>query len=109
MPKVRSHVSSDAIPCWDSKLGRADFPFCQEFWLQNSPSCEKLTTKSCTSIATAPTSTTFAMALIQTDSSAYTIKPQASAPEIDTSDWPLLLKNYSDCMQLSHSSLQHVC
>ncbi|KAF2790822.1 centromere/microtubule-binding protein-like protein cbf5 [Melanomma pulvis-pyrius CBS 109.77] len=38
------------------------------------------------------------MALIQTDASAYTIKPQASAPEIDTSDWPLLLKNYSDLL-----------
>ncbi|KAF2275172.1 putative rRNA pseudouridine synthase [Westerdykella ornata] len=26
------------------------------------------------------------------------IKPQASAPAIDTSDWPLLLKNYSDLL-----------
>ncbi|KAL8694090.1 MAG: hypothetical protein Q9218_001205 [Villophora microphyllina] len=25
----------------------------------------------------------------------YTIKPQASTPEVDTSDWPLLLKNYN--------------
>jgi H/ACA ribonucleoprotein complex subunit 4 len=39
------------------------------------------------------------MALVQTNPDAYTIKPEASAPAIDTSDWPLLLKNYSDCMQ----------
>lgn len=24
----------------------------------------------------------------------YTIKPQAVTPAVDTSDWPLLLKNY---------------
>lgn len=24
----------------------------------------------------------------------YTIKPQAITPSVDTSDWPLLLKNY---------------
>ena len=24
----------------------------------------------------------------------YTIKPQATTPAVDTSDWPLLLKNY---------------
>ena len=40
-----------------------------------------------------------AMALVQSNPDAYTIKPEASAPAIDTSDWPLLLKNYSDCMQ----------
>lgn len=46
--------------------------------------------------------TTSAMALVQTNPDAYVIKPAASAPAIDTSDWPLLLKNYSDCMlQLS--------
>ncbi len=37
------------------------------------------------------------MALVQTDPDAYVIKPAAAAPAIDTSDWPLLLKNYSDC------------
>lgn len=26
----------------------------------------------------------------------YTIKPQASVPDLDSSDWPLLLKNYTD-------------
>jgi hypothetical protein len=41
-----------------------------------------------------------AMALVQTNPDAYVIKPEAAAPAIDTSDWPLLLKNYSDCMQL---------
>jgi H/ACA ribonucleoprotein complex subunit 4 len=47
------------------------------------------------------------MALVQTNPDAYVIKPEAAAPAIDTSDWPLLLKNYSDCMQqLSHSSVQ---
>jgi len=45
---------------------------------------------------------TLAMALVTTDPDAYVIKPAASAPAIDTSDWPLLLKNYSDRMlQLS--------
>jgi H/ACA ribonucleoprotein complex subunit 4 len=39
------------------------------------------------------------MALVKADSE-YIIKPQASAPAIDTSDWPLLLKNYNDRMQL---------
>lgn len=38
------------------------------------------------------------MALVQTDPDAYVIKPAASAPAIDTSDWPLLLKNYSDLL-----------
>lgn len=47
------------------------------------------------------------MALLQTDPDAYVIKPAASAPAIDTSDWPLLLKNYSDRMlQLSISLAQ---
>ncbi|KAF1915540.1 pseudouridine synthase [Ampelomyces quisqualis] len=36
------------------------------------------------------------MALVQTNPDAYVIKPEASAPAIDTSDWPLLLKNYSE-------------
>ena len=48
------------------------------------------------------------MALVQTNPDAYVIKPEAAAPAIDTSSWPLLLKNYSDRMQqLAHSSLQH--
>ncbi|KAI4639058.1 centromere/microtubule-binding protein cbf5 [Alternaria ventricosa] len=38
------------------------------------------------------------MALVQTDPDAYVIKPAAAAPAIDTSDWPLLLKNYSDLL-----------
>jgi hypothetical protein len=42
-----------------------------------------------------------AMALVQTNPDAYVIKPEAAAPAIDTSDWPLLLKNYSDCTKLS--------
>ncbi|KAF2750273.1 putative rRNA pseudouridine synthase [Sporormia fimetaria CBS 119925] len=37
------------------------------------------------------------MALVQANSEQI-IKPQASAPAIDTSDWPLLLKNYSDLL-----------
>lgn len=49
-------------------------------------------------IATPPPTTIIAMALVQTDPDAYVIKPEAAAPAIDTSDWPLLLKNYSDCM-----------
>lgn len=49
-------------------------------------------------IATPPLNTIIAMALVQTDPDAYVIKPEAAAPAIDTSDWPLLLKNYSDCM-----------
>ena len=27
----------------------------------------------------------------------YTIKPEATTPTVDTSSWPLLLKNYSNC------------
>jgi H/ACA ribonucleoprotein complex subunit 4 len=38
------------------------------------------------------------MALVQTNPDAYVIKPEAAAPAIDTSDWPLLLKNYSDLL-----------
>ncbi|KAH8725220.1 centromere/microtubule-binding protein CBF5 [Phaeosphaeriaceae sp. PMI808] len=38
------------------------------------------------------------MALVQTNPDAYVIKPAAAAPAIDTSDWPLLLKNYSDLL-----------
>jgi hypothetical protein len=45
------------------------------------------------------TTTTAAMALVQTNPDAYVIKPEAVAPAIDTSSWPLLLKNYSDRMQ----------
>ncbi|KAF2474206.1 pseudouridylate synthase family protein [Lindgomyces ingoldianus] len=32
------------------------------------------------------------------DADKYIIKPQASAPAIDTSTWPLLLKNYNDLL-----------
>jgi len=28
----------------------------------------------------------------------YTIKPEALTPAVDTSSWPLLLKNYNNCM-----------
>ncbi|PVI07555.1 putative rRNA pseudouridine synthase [Periconia macrospinosa] len=38
------------------------------------------------------------MALVQTNPDAYVIKPESVAPAIDTSDWPLLLKNYSDLL-----------
>jgi hypothetical protein len=31
----------------------------------------------------------------------YTLKPAASAPEIDTSDWPLLLKDWHKCTWLT--------
>jgi H/ACA ribonucleoprotein complex subunit 4 len=27
----------------------------------------------------------------------YSIKPEATTPTIDTSSWPLLLKNYNNC------------
>lgn len=30
----------------------------------------------------------------------YTIKPQSSAPAVDTSTWPLLLKNYEKRMSI---------
>jgi hypothetical protein len=36
------------------------------------------------------------MALVKQDVD-YTIKPEATAAAPDTSDWPLLLKNYSKC------------
>jgi hypothetical protein len=38
------------------------------------------------------------MALVQTKGEAdYSIKPEAVTPALDTSEWPLLLKNYSKC------------
>lgn len=36
------------------------------------------------------------MALVKQDVD-YTIKPEATTSAPDTSDWPLLLKNYSKC------------
>jgi H/ACA ribonucleoprotein complex subunit 4 len=30
----------------------------------------------------------------------YTIKPEAVTPAVDTSSWPLLLKNYNNCMRV---------
>ncbi|KAF2676736.1 putative rRNA pseudouridine synthase [Lentithecium fluviatile CBS 122367] len=38
------------------------------------------------------------MALVKTNPDAYVIKPEAAAPAIDTSTWPLLLKNYTDLL-----------
>jgi H/ACA ribonucleoprotein complex subunit 4 len=35
------------------------------------------------------------MALVEVKEEDQVIKPQAFAPPVDTSDWPLLLKNYS--------------
>jgi H/ACA ribonucleoprotein complex subunit 4 len=32
-----------------------------------------------------------------TEEEEYLIKPQAATPAIDTSNWPLLLKNYDKC------------
>lgn len=50
-------------------------------------------------IAPSAPATTAAMALVQTNPDAYVIKPESAAPAIDTSSWPLLLKNYSDRTQ----------
>lgn len=36
-----------------------------------------------------------AVALAKGQEVDYTIKPEASTPAVDTSDWPLLLKNYN--------------
>ncbi|KAG9246232.1 pseudouridylate synthase family protein [Calycina marina] len=36
------------------------------------------------------------MALVKSDQ--FTIKPEAVAPPVDTSEWPLLLKNYNDLL-----------
>jgi H/ACA ribonucleoprotein complex subunit 4 len=38
------------------------------------------------------------MALVPAKGEAdYSIKPEAVTPTLDTSEWPLLLKNYSKC------------
>jgi H/ACA ribonucleoprotein complex subunit 4 len=38
------------------------------------------------------------MALVVSEKDAdYTIKPEATTPAVDTSSWPLLLKNYNNC------------
>ena len=34
----------------------------------------------------------------------YTIKPEAVTPAVDTSTWPLLLKDYDKCRSSSHST-----
>lgn len=42
----------------------------------------------------------------------YTIKPQASVPDLDSSDWPLLLKNYTSrafCNCPIHFEADSVC
>jgi H/ACA ribonucleoprotein complex subunit 4 len=40
------------------------------------------------------------MALVTTkDEVDYSIKPEAVTPALDTSEWPLLLKNYNNCMR----------
>lgn len=41
-----------------------------------------------------PSTTTNKMAVVKTSEMDYAIKPEASVPSVDTSDWPLLLKNY---------------
>ncbi|KAL8810612.1 MAG: hypothetical protein Q9200_002431 [Gallowayella weberi] len=38
------------------------------------------------------------MALVVAEEIDYTIKPQASTPAVDTSDWPLLLRNYNNLL-----------
>ena len=50
-------------------------------------------------VAIAPTIPSFAtipflMALVQKQGVEFAIQPQATAPAIDTSEWPLLLKDY---------------
>lgn len=37
---------------------------------------------------------TYKMALVKADEADYTIKPENITPKIDTSAWPLLLKNW---------------
>jgi len=47
------------------------------------------------------------MALVQANNNQdveYTIKPQAVVPNVDTSHWPLLLKNYDRCAYLETQS-----
>lgn len=38
----------------------------------------------------------------------YTIKPQATTPALDTSSWPLLLKNYDKRESPRDPQLQHL-
>lgn len=35
--------------------------------------------------------------VVANDEADYAIKPQAVTPTVDTSQWPLLLKNYDKC------------
>jgi hypothetical protein len=39
----------------------------------------------------------------------YTIKPEASSSNINTADWPLLLKNYDKRMSMEFSSFISSC
>jgi len=38
-----------------------------------------------------------AMVVAKKQEEDYTIKPEAVTPAVDTSSWPLLLKNYNNC------------
>lgn len=43
------------------------------------------------------------MEVVKAGEEEYSIKPQASVPALDTSTWPLLLKNYDKRMASSTS------
>lgn len=77
-------------PWRGGKLGAASLPKIR--------SAQGLSTRKvvATPLHAEPTSHSTAMALVKADAD-YTLKPASSAPAIDTSEWPLLLKNWSDC------------
>lgn len=49
------------------------------------------------------------MALVATKKDVdYSIKPEAVTPALDTSEWPLLLKNYNNCTRCSLSTVKGI-
>lgn len=48
------------------------------------------------------------MALVKPDEDEQIIKPESVTPTVDTSDWPLLLKNWDKCKSMTVMVERHV-
>ena len=68
---------------------------CSNYWQLEDRSNTSQLLSSCTGAC--PVSSAMDKALIKTDDE-HMIKPQSYTPAVDTSDWPLLLKNYSSLL-----------
>jgi len=68
----------------------APFPI---FWQLPHPAATTALPEGAVAYTSKGEAVTMALVVAQPDVD-YTIKPQATTPAVDTSDWPLLLKNY---------------